>query len=89
MSKEGFSLPASVELQHLDLAACKADYRRRRDMAQEHGAIVNAWRVEPPAPAPAAGAGIYAGPYDAGEIKRIRGMLGYEDEPAGEVQHGA
>lgn len=78
MLAEGFSLAASVELQAIDLAAAKADYSRRRNLGQNFGAIVTAWRVEAPAAGSAGSAG--SGPWDAAEIQRVRDMLGYENQ---------
>jgi hypothetical protein len=82
MLRSGFSLTASIELQGLELQACQDDYRRRLDLGQQHGAIVNAWRVEPPAGGQLAGPS--PGPWDAAEFQRVRRMLGYEDA-AGDI----
>lgn len=53
MVAEGFSRKAAHRHRTLDLVVAQADYRRRRDLGQGHGAIVEAWDLAPPL-APAA-----------------------------------
>ena len=49
-------ISAYAEFAHLDYGAARADFERRRAAGQYPGAIIKAWRVEPPtAPAGAAG----------------------------------
>ena len=50
--RQGFSARAAQQFRTLDCAAAQADLARRRDLGQGIGAIVTAWRVEPPQPAP-------------------------------------
>jgi hypothetical protein len=51
--REGFSPRVATTFRDLDAHAVAADLQRRRDLGQGNGAIVLAWRVEPPAaPAP-------------------------------------
>ncbi len=52
MVAEGFSLTKAHQHQHLPLKAAQADYQRRRQLGQRHGAIADAWEVSPPAGAP-------------------------------------
>lgn len=66
-----FSLQAAYELQHLDLADCKADYAVRRAAGQGAGAIVQAWRVAPPPSTTAAPWSSIAGGSDAGPAAGI------------------
>lgn len=82
MVKEGFSLTAAIELQGLDLASAQADYGRRRQMGQQHGAIVIAWRVEAPA---GAGQVASAGPWSAEEFAAFRSAMGYAEEDGHET----
>jgi hypothetical protein len=46
--REGFSARAAREFQALTLTAALADIARRRELGQGIGAIVTAWRIEPP-----------------------------------------
>lgn len=52
MVKEAFSLAKAFQFQHLPLRACQLDYERRRGLGQGHGAIAQAWEVEPPSSSP-------------------------------------
>lgn len=57
--RSGFSAKAAREFRGLELTAVQADVERRRELGQGLGAMVTAWRVEPPAvsvgaPSPAA-----------------------------------
>lgn len=47
--RSGFSAKAAREFRVLELAAVQADVERRRELGQGLGAMVTAWRVEPPA----------------------------------------
>ncbi len=49
MVAEGFSLAKAHQHQSLPLAPAQADYQRRRQLGQQHGAIAQAWSVSPPA----------------------------------------
>lgn len=49
MVAEGFSLSKAHQHQNLPLAPAQADYQRRRQLGQGHGAIALAWEVAPPA----------------------------------------
>jgi len=49
MVLEGFSLVKAFEHQNLPLKPAQADYQRRRQLGQRHGAIADAWAVVPPA----------------------------------------
>jgi DNA-binding transcriptional ArsR family regulator len=49
MVAEGFSLTKAHQHQGLPLAPAQADYQRRRQLGQGHGAIALAWEVAPPA----------------------------------------
>jgi hypothetical protein len=51
--RQGFSTRAACEFRDLDFSAVQADVARRRELGQGIGAIVTAWRVEPPQPASA------------------------------------
>ena len=77
--REGFNIAVAVELQHLPLKACQEDYHRRRHMGQQHGAIVTAWRVEPPA-GESSSAPAGAGPFRPEDFERLRRELGYEED---------
>lgn len=46
--QQGFSARAAHEFGHLDINALRGDLERRRGFGQGNGAIVTAWRVEPP-----------------------------------------
>jgi hypothetical protein len=46
--RAGFSAKAAHEFRGLELAAVQADIERRRELGQGLGAMVTAWRVEPP-----------------------------------------
>lgn len=46
--RAGFSAKAAHEFRGLELAAVQADVERRRELGQGLGAMVTAWRVEPP-----------------------------------------
>lgn len=48
MVAEGFSLTKAHQHQNLPLAPAQADYQRRRQLGQGHGAIALAWEVAPP-----------------------------------------
>jgi hypothetical protein len=55
MVQKGFGLDRAYKCQHLPLADCQADFERRWELGQRHGAIGDAWLVAPPPhPAPAA-----------------------------------
>jgi hypothetical protein len=49
MVAEGFSLTKAHQHQSLPLAPAQADYQRRKQLGQGHGAIALAWEVAPPA----------------------------------------
>lgn len=49
MVAEGFSLAKAHQHQSLALGPAQADYQRRRQLGQRHGAIALAWEVSPPA----------------------------------------
>jgi hypothetical protein len=46
--RAGFNAKVAHEFRSLDLAAVQADAERRRELGQGLGAMVTAWRVEPP-----------------------------------------
>jgi DNA-binding transcriptional ArsR family regulator len=48
MIREGFNIASAYRFQHMPLEAAQADYSRRRDLGQHHGAVINAWSVELP-----------------------------------------
>lgn len=48
MVKTGFNIVSAYRFQSIPLDVAQADYARRRDLGQQHGAIINAWRVELP-----------------------------------------
>jgi len=48
MVAEGFSLAKAHQYQYLPLGPAQADYQRRRQLSQGHGAIALAWEVAPP-----------------------------------------
>jgi len=49
MVAQGFSLTKAYQHQLLPLAPTQADFQRRRQLGQQHGAIALAWDVAPPA----------------------------------------
>jgi hypothetical protein len=49
MVEQGFSLAMAHKHQDLPLAVAQADYHRRQQFGQRHGAIAQAWEVSPPA----------------------------------------
>lgn len=78
-----FNPIVAAELQHLDLAACKADYATRRAAGQGNGAIIEAWRAVPPtATATATGAAPATdGPLNPAAIRAQYGDLFAPAEP--------
>lgn len=72
MVAEGFSLTKAHQHQHLPLKAAQADYQRRRQLGQRHGAIATAWEVAPPAGDLAAPLEPSAGEFSFSEAEKER-----------------
>ena len=76
-----FNPIVAAELQHLDLAACKADYATRRAAGQGNGAIIEAWRAVPPTATATGAAPATDGPLNPAAIRAQYGDLFAPAEP--------
>jgi hypothetical protein len=74
---EGFSVTKAVQFEKLPLDQVRADYQRRREMGQKHGAIVRAWENVPPAASIVAAT--HNGPFTSATVAAFRAEMGYTD----------